>query len=127
MAGPAQGSTATKSTDPKKRSSFHLFGRRKKKEEKTPASQQQGQSASPPSAGRKRSNALTPAQARETQEMLKRQRELEQAKLAHNVMVKRSWFADQMRQRENEKAGAESGGLRIPHDGNSEERRQAVP
>lgn len=35
--------------------------------------------------------------------------------------------AEKEGQRENEKAGAESGGLRIPHDGNSEERRQAVP
>lgn len=101
MPGPE--STAAKSTAPKKSRSFNLFGRRKKKEEKAPAAQQQEQNVSPPSAGRKRRNALTPAQAREAQEMLKRQRELEQAKLAHNVMLKRSWFADQMRQREKEK------------------------
>ena len=100
---PGPGSTTTKSTTPKKSSSFNLFGRRKKKEEKAAAAQQQDKSASPPSTGRKRSNALTPAQAREAQEMLKRQRELEQAERAHKVMVKRSWFEDQMRQRETEK------------------------
>lgn len=102
-----QGNTAQKSTAPKKSRSFHLFGR--KKDKKVPPVPQQKSSMTPPSAGRRRRNAITPAQGREIPQILENLRKGEDEQRAESpqrkqkILEKRKWFEEQMLQRKKEK------------------------
>lgn len=112
MAGTAPGNTtqantAQKSTAPKKSRSFHLFGR--KKDKIAPPVPQQKSSVTPPSAGRRRRYAITPAQGREIPQILENLRKGEDEQRAERpqreqkILEKRKWFEEQMLLRKKEK------------------------